>query len=36
MTTKVKYKKTQLVASHRDKFVKKCYSVNRRGCNEFS
>lgn len=31
MTTKVKHKKTQLVASHRDKLAKRCYSVNRRG-----
>lgn len=31
MTTKVKYKKTQLVASHRDKLAKKCSSANRRG-----
>lgn len=28
MTTKVKYKKTQLVASHRDKLAKKYSSVN--------
>ena len=29
MTTKVKYKKTQIVASHRDKLAKKCSSVNK-------
>lgn len=31
MTTKVKYKKTQLVANHRDKLAKKHSSVNSRG-----
>lgn len=31
MITKVKYKKTQLVAKHRDKLAKKYSSVNSRG-----
>lgn len=31
MTIKVKYKKTQLVASHRDKLSKKYSSVNMSG-----
>lgn len=31
MRAKIKPKKPQLVANHRDKLVKKCYSVNRRG-----
>lgn len=31
MTAKVKYKKPQLVANHRDKLAKKYSSVNSRG-----
>ena len=31
MTTKVKYRKAQLVANHRDKLAKKCSSVNSHG-----
>ena len=31
MSTKIKPKKTQLVANHRDKLAKKYSSVNRRG-----
>lgn len=32
MITKVKYRKSQLVANHRDKLAKKCSSVN--SCGE--
>lgn len=31
MTAKVKYKKPQLVANHRDKLAKNCSSVNSHG-----